>query len=158
MVAWYFLILMRLAIDSFTCFWKSLTSIFYLTGDLGPKRPPPLPQNLALWAPNLNYRWVPGNHVSFRRVISIDKSSWTPFPIWAWVCDQLYVDLLRGFVALLWNYVRPSSSFVATLLTEYKKLIVERKRLFLLFIIKLENKLYKNMKLSLQKIVYDWNS
>ena len=158
MVVWYFLLLMRLAIDSFGCFWKSLTSIFDLKGDLGPNPPPPpSPPNWALWEPNLNYRSVPQNHVSFRRVISIDKSSWTPFPIWAWICDQLYVILLRGFVALLWNYVHPSSSFVVTLLTEYKILIVEKKKLFL-FIIKLENKLYKNMKLSLQKIVYDWNS
>ena len=47
------------------------------------------PPNLTLWAPNLNYWSVPRNYVSFQRVISIEKPSWTPFPIWAWVCDQL---------------------------------------------------------------------
>ena len=83
-----FLLFMRLAIDSFSCFCKSLTSIFDTMGDLGPKWPPP---NLALWAPNFNYRSVPRNYVSFRRVISIEKPSWTPFSIWAWVCDQLVI-------------------------------------------------------------------
>ena len=47
------------------------------------------PPNLALWAPNLNHRSVPRGYVSFRRVISIEKPIWTPFPIWACVCDQL---------------------------------------------------------------------
>ena len=49
------------------------------------------PQNLAIWAPNLNYRSIPRNYVSFRRVISIEKPSWTPFPNWAWVYDQLII-------------------------------------------------------------------
>ena len=50
------------------------------------------PPNLALWAPNLNYRSVPRNYVSFRRVISVEKPSWTPFPIWACPADT---DVLK---------------------------------------------------------------
>ena len=54
----------------YSCFWKSLTSIFDPMEDLGPK-----------WAPQIwQYRSVPRNYVSFRRVISIEKPSWTPFP------------------------------------------------------------------------------
>ena len=55
-------------------------------GDLGPKW---APRNLTFWALNLNYRSVPRNYVSYRRVISIEKTNWTPFPFWAWVWDQL---------------------------------------------------------------------
>ena len=92
---------MRLAIESFSCFWKSLTSIFDPLGDLGQNGLP----NLALWAPNLNYRSVPRNYVSFRRVISIEKPSWTPFPIWAWVCDQLYtLKFIWDWKIIIWFY------------------------------------------------------
>ena len=34
MIFWYLLLLMRRAIDSFSCFWKSLTLIFDPMGDL----------------------------------------------------------------------------------------------------------------------------
>ena len=55
MVFWYFLLLMRLGIDSISCFWKSLISIFDPMGDLGPK-----------WAPQIwhfgHQIWIIGRY------------------------------------------------------------------------------------------------
>ena len=59
---------------------------------------------------------------------------------------------LKRILAVLWKYVCPSSSFVVTVLSQYKIPIVEKEKLFL-FITKLENKLYKSMTLSMQKRV-----
>ena len=67
-------------------FLKILDINFWRFGHKMPPSPPPS-SILALWALNLIYPLVPRNYVTFRRVISFEKTSWTPFLIKAWVCD-----------------------------------------------------------------------
>ena len=78
---------MRLAINSSSRFWKFLTSIFDPMGDLGPKLTP----KFGTLGTEFILLVGPRNYVSFLRVISIEKPSWIPFPIWAWLCDQLSI-------------------------------------------------------------------
>ena len=87
---------MRLAINPWVVFenpWHRFLTLWKIWAQ-NAARPP----NLAPWTPDLNYRLVPRNYLSFRRVISIEKLSWATFPISAWVCDQLlaytFVDML----------------------------------------------------------------
>ena len=125
---WFFSIFcfLRLDIDSYSCFWKSLTSIFDPMRDLGPKCPPPPsppPQKK-----NLNYWSVPQRYVFYRRVISIEKPSSAPFPIWTWVCDQLTatyeVHTLKNKnkrrslreIFIIFSFISVYCSFVANLL------------------------------------------
>ena len=82
-------------------FLKILDIDFWLYGRFRPKVGPP---NLALWALNLNYQSVPRNYVSFQKVISMEKPSWTPFLIWACVCDQLIVLQLFSLSIFDLNY------------------------------------------------------
>ena len=87
---------MRLAINPSVVFenpWYRFLTLWKIWAQ-NAARPP----NLAPWTPDLNHRLVPRNYLSFRTVISIEKLSWTTFPISAWVCDQLlaytFVDKL----------------------------------------------------------------
>ena len=87
---------MRLAINPCVVFenpWHRFLTLWKIWAQ-NAARPP----NLAPWTPDLNYRLVPRNYLSFRRVISIEKLSWATFPVSAWVCDQLlaynFVDML----------------------------------------------------------------
>ena len=87
---------MRLAINPWVVFenpWHRFLTLWKIWAQNAARSP-----NLAPWTPDLNYRLVPRNYLSFRRVISIEKLSWATFPISAWVCDQLlaytFVDML----------------------------------------------------------------
>ena len=90
----FFLFLMKLAIDSYSCFWKCLTSVLDPMGDLAQNRP----HKFDTLGTYFELRWVPRNCVFCRRVISIEKPSWTLFPFWTWLCDQLL-----GKLIFLWS-------------------------------------------------------